>query len=115
MLWTNKAFTPKIFNFIFDEGHCISPWGVTFRPNYAEVGIVQLLLPEIPTYVTSATLPECILTDVKEKLHLSKDCLILQHSNDHPNIHFSIQCMQHPQNSYHDLMFINANKLRGPK
>jgi superfamily II DNA helicase RecQ len=30
ILWSNKSFMAKVFNFVFDEGHCIVQWGSTF-------------------------------------------------------------------------------------
>lgn len=91
---------------MFDEGHCILQWGSTFRPEYGEVGVVRYLLPDTPIYVTSATIPPPMIPDIRDKLHLQKDCLLSRRSNDRPNIHFVVLQMKYPQNSYHDLAFL---------
>src|ERR1700759_3119292 len=74
MLWSHKPFVSQIFNVIFDEGHCILQWGSTFRPEYKEVGTLRYLIPNVPFYITSATIPPTMIVDLKEILHLSKDC-----------------------------------------
>ena len=106
MLWTHAPFVSRIFNIVFHEGHCICQWGSTFRPEYKQVGTLRYLLPNIPFYITSATIPPAMISDLKEILHLSKDCLVLRRSNDRHNVTFCVRKMRHPLNSYEDLAFL---------
>ena len=35
----------KVFNIIFDEGHCITQWGSSFRLEYKLVGVLRFIAP----------------------------------------------------------------------
>ncbi|KAH6891606.1 P-loop containing nucleoside triphosphate hydrolase protein [Coprinopsis sp. MPI-PUGE-AT-0042] len=70
--WKNSKFTPRILNFIFDEGHCISQWG-KFRKDYREVRLLRFLMPSsIPFYVATATLPSDHYCRCKNNLTTSR-------------------------------------------
>ncbi|KAF8971523.1 P-loop containing nucleoside triphosphate hydrolase protein, partial [Flammula alnicola] len=105
-LWPHKPFRDQLFNFVLDEGHCVTQWGSTFRPEYAEVGLVRYFVPEVPMFITSATIPHSMIASLKETLHLSDNLLFFQRSNDRHNISFSVWKMKYPQNSYQDLAFL---------
>ena len=96
----------KVFNVVFDEGHCISQWGSTFRPEYKSVGMLWFIAPGIPFYITSATIPPVMLQDIKETLHISSSNLLFQRSNDRHNIAFCVKKMQHSVSSFEDLAFL---------
>jgi ATP-dependent DNA helicase RecQ len=95
----------KVFNIVFDEGHCVSQWGSTFRPEYKLVGMLRFIAPGIPFYITSATIPHPMLQDIKDTLHISNS-LLFQQSNDRHNIAFCVKKMQHPASSFEDLAFL---------
>ena len=107
MLWSHTAFVSYIFKIVFNKGHCISQWGSTFWPEYKEVGTLHHLLLNVPFYITLATIPPTMTSDLKEILHLSKDCLVLRWSNDHHNVVFCVQKMCQPSNLYQDLTFLS--------
>ena len=96
----------KVFNIVFDEGHCISQWGSTFCPEYKLVGVLRFIAPGIPFYITSATIPHAMLQDIKEMLHIPSDSLLFQRSNDRHNIAFCVKKMQYPMSSFEDLAFL---------
>lgn len=98
----------KVLYIVFDEGHCVSQWGKTFRNHYLHVGNIRYLLPnKIPFYVASATLPPDILQDVTEILRLRTDKTEkIITSNDRPNIHLVVRPMEHSISSYRDLAFL---------
>lgn len=106
LLWSNKSFMSKVFNIVFDEGHCISQWGSTFRPEYKSVGMLWFITPGIPFYVTSATIPHLMLQDIKDTLHIPSSSLLFQRSNDRHNIAFCVKKIQHPISSFEDLAFL---------
>ena len=96
----------KVFNIVFDEGHCISQWGSTFRPKYKLVGMLRFIAPGIPFYITSATIPHAMLQDIKVTLHIPSTSLLFQRSNDRHNIAFCVKKLQHPMSSFEDLAFL---------
>lgn len=96
----------KVFNIVFDEGHCITQWGSTFRLEYKLVGVLRFIAPGIPFYITSATIPHVMLQDIKETLHIPSSSLLFQRSNDRHNIAFCVKKMQYPMSSFEDLAFL---------
>ncbi|KAG6913530.1 hypothetical protein DXG01_006173 [Tephrocybe rancida] len=104
----NPKVAGKFLYFIFDEGHCVSQWGNTFRNEYLYVSnLCYLLASEVLFYVASATLPPPILTDVHNILRLHPNKLEkIIYSNDRPNIHLVIPPMEHSISSYRDLAFL---------
>ncbi|KAH7906213.1 P-loop containing nucleoside triphosphate hydrolase protein [Hygrophoropsis aurantiaca] len=104
-LWKDKGFISRILNIVFDEGHCIIQWGSAFRDDYNRVDQLRFFLPNVPIYITSATIPPSMITDLKTKFHM-ENCTVFQRSNDRPNIHFSVRRMEHPQKSFWDLAFL---------
>ena len=105
-LWNYAPFITKVLNVIFDEGHCISQWGDTFREDYSQVGKLRWFLPNTPFYVTSATLPTAVLQDVKQKLQMPETTSIMRRSNDRWNIVYAVREMKYHQSTYADLGFL---------
>jgi superfamily II DNA helicase RecQ len=100
----------RVFNIIFDEGHCISQWGSTFRPEYKSVGVLRFIAPGIPFYITSAMITPSMLLDIKETLHIGSNCVVFQRSNDRHNIAFCVKKMQYSMSSFEDLAFLVPSK-----
>ena len=98
----------RLFNVVFDEAHCISEWGDSFRPTYADVGSIGAFLPDqVIYYVTSATLPPLVLNDVTKKLGLHPETItVVKRSNDRSNIFYDVREMKYPANSFKDLLFL---------
>ncbi|KAJ3519119.1 hypothetical protein NMY22_g13345 [Coprinellus aureogranulatus] len=103
----NTAFRSRILSIIFDEGHCISTWS-SFRPEYKEVGTLKYTLPlDIPRLVTTATLTDSSLKEIRSTLHLRTDKLkVFQCSNDRPNIHLTVKKIESSLRSFEDLKFV---------
>ncbi|TFK62853.1 P-loop containing nucleoside triphosphate hydrolase protein [Pluteus cervinus] len=103
-LWDSKKFMSRIFNITFDEAHCISQWGDSFRAEYANLGFLRFKLRHIKFHLASATLPKLVLDDVIYKMNLRKnDLTIIQRSVDRPNIHIAVEKMIHSISSMRDL------------
>ena len=69
---SKKKFHQQLQAVCIDEAHCISLWGGSFHPDYAGLGVLQgRFTSNVPVVVASATLPEHILDNIKQKLRLS--------------------------------------------
>lgn len=107
MLWKDTKFLLKLEHLVFDEGHCIIQWGESFRPEYKDVSNVVWQIPDIPIYISSATIPPPMIIELKAKFQLTeKNITVFLRSNDYLNIHLTVQRIKYAQNSYEDLAFL---------
>jgi superfamily II DNA helicase RecQ len=112
-LWKDQKWTSRLARIIFDEGHCVSQWGGTFRPEYASLDRLRYFLPHwVQYYVASATLPPAILDDVRAKLHMKPDTHVIHRSNDRWNCALVVRCIKHSMRSFRDLDFLVASNWR---
>ncbi|KAF6745812.1 P-loop containing nucleoside triphosphate hydrolase protein [Ephemerocybe angulata] len=89
-VFSKQGFTDRLRCVCVDEAHCINIWGGTFRPDYAQLGVLRGRLPSaIPLLIASATLPTHVLEDVRRKLQLFQDAPIISVTNDRPNVSLS--------------------------
>ncbi|PPQ85891.1 hypothetical protein CVT24_006413 [Panaeolus cyanescens] len=104
-LWQNKNFTSKLLNISIDEGHCITEWGKTFRPEYRRLVELQWLLPtHIHYHIVSATMSESVVDDIIKTFRMDPSKLhIIRRSNDRPNIQLNIQEMKYSAGSCRDV------------
>ncbi|KAJ7431008.1 P-loop containing nucleoside triphosphate hydrolase protein [Mycena galericulata] len=102
---SSKAFSDNIISQVIDEGHCISEWGNDdFRPEFSKLDILLGRLPSgLPVVVGSATMPRDVILDIQLKLRRSGFARVSV-SNEKKNIALSVRIMQHPQDSFADLM-----------
>lgn len=99
-----------------DEAHCITIWGGTFRPDYANLGILRGKFPSnVPFLIASATFPKHVIGDVRSKLRLSKDAIEVRLTNERPNVALSVRVMKHEENSQRDLRFLIPPKAEKPE
>lgn len=99
-----------------DEGHCISQWGGSFRPDYATLGTFRGRLPiNVPIVVASATLPDHIMDDIRSKLQLTQDATVVAVTNARPNVALSVRGMKHSDKSKGDLRFVIPEDALYPK
>ncbi|KAF7293390.1 ATP-dependent DNA helicase RecQ [Mycena indigotica] len=108
-LWKQQKVKDRLLYIVFDEAHCITTWGKTFRPHYLRVGNLRHLLPpHVLFFVTSATIPEWMLHEIKSILRLRSGdgSAYFIHSNDCPNIRLLVRPMQYAVASYKDLAFL---------
>ncbi|KAJ7730668.1 P-loop containing nucleoside triphosphate hydrolase protein, partial [Mycena maculata] len=104
---SKPAFTSRLRCVCIDEVHCISLWGGSFRPDYADLGLLRGRIPStVPFVVASATLPTHILDDVRTKLGLSKNATQISLTNARPNVALSCRTMKYPEESKADLRFL---------
>ncbi|KAJ7465509.1 hypothetical protein FB451DRAFT_1178991 [Mycena latifolia] len=110
---SKPQFTSKLRCVGIDEAHCVSLWGGSFWPDYADLGVLRRRIPSnVPFVVASATLPKHVLDDVRLKLGLSKNATRISLTNARPNFALSVRTMQHPEESKADLPRMHADALR---
>ncbi|KAI0040176.1 P-loop containing nucleoside triphosphate hydrolase protein, partial [Auriscalpium vulgare] len=109
-LLKKSSFTSRILGVVLDEGHCVTQWG-GFREEYRQIGRLRHLLPpSVPFYVTSATLPPAIISDIKQTLSLRPShTKIFTRSNDRPNVHIVVREIKYAQSGFQDLAFLVQN------
>ena len=82
-------------------------WGLSFRPEYKAATNITFYLPNIPVYLSSATMPPTVVSQLKQVFRLTdKNTTVIQRSNDRPNIAIVVRRMEYPQDSFEDLAFL---------
>ena len=81
--------------FAIDEAHCISQWGHDFRPEYAKLGQLRQLFPDIPLIALTATAEPHTRKDILARLGLNpSQCYVS--GFDRPNIRYTVMEKQKP-------------------
>ncbi|KAJ6592736.1 P-loop containing nucleoside triphosphate hydrolase protein [Mycena capillaripes] len=99
LVLSKKSFSENIIAQVVDEGHCITEWGNDdFRPEFSKLHILLGRLPSgLPIVVGSATMPRDVIDDII------------------PNIALSVHILQHPQDTFADLMSFFPQDFNSPK
>ncbi len=74
---------------VVDEAHCISKWGVSFRPEYERLSDLRERFPHTAISGFTATADEATRTDIAQKLFRGKGCTIV-HGFDRPNLKLAV-------------------------
>jgi len=75
--------------FVIDEAHCISKWGVSFRPDYDQLSQLADLFPNATISAFTATADKATREDIASKLFRDNGQIIVQ-DFDRPNIRLSV-------------------------
>lgn len=58
--------------FAIDEAHCVSQWGHDFRAEYAQLGILKTLRPDVPILALTASATPNVLYDIAQQLKITR-------------------------------------------
>ncbi|MGX6961137.1 RecQ family ATP-dependent DNA helicase [Vagococcus xieshaowenii] len=77
--------------FVVDEAHCISTWGIDFRPDYERLHTVihQLSSPRVLALTATAT--SHVIKDIEQKLYLNKPVHVIKTTVNRPNIYYHVE------------------------
>ena len=80
----------KIVLIAIDEAHCVSQWGLGFRPDYLNLGIFRKILPSIPIVALTATATPTVQLDIRTSLGMKSNSFISVRSVDRANLSLSL-------------------------
>ncbi|KAE9393458.1 hypothetical protein BT96DRAFT_1023009 [Gymnopus androsaceus JB14] len=102
----NRKFQASIISAVIDESHNISEWGTDdFRPDFGRISALLGRLPlGLPILAASATVAPEVITHIQDKLGIGGRCEHIAVSNEKPNVSLAVRIMQHPPDSYADLL-----------
>ena len=83
-----RAAEPSLF--VVDEAHCISEWGLDFRPDYLRLGAVLEVLARPVTLALTATAAPPVREEIVGQLRL-RDPEVVLGALDRPNVRFSVE------------------------
>jgi ATP-dependent DNA helicase RecQ len=75
----------KIAMLVVDEAHCVSQWGIDFRPEYLQLGEVKKRLKAPVTLALTATATAQVEADIRQVL-LAKNANVYRYSMNRSNI-----------------------------
>lgn len=87
MLSAMKSLKPALF--VVDEAHCVSKWGPSFRPEYADLSRLHQLFPESKIAAFTATADEATRHDIAQQLFGGQG-KIITHGFDRPNLSLAV-------------------------
>ncbi|KAJ7166272.1 P-loop containing nucleoside triphosphate hydrolase protein [Mycena filopes] len=114
---SSPTFANNVIALVIDEAHCISEWGNDdFRPDFSKLSVLIARMPSgVPVIAASATMPRDVILDIRKKLTLRSDCAHVAVSNDKKNIALSVRIIQHPQDTFADLMTLFSSDAKKPE
>lgn len=109
-LLREPSFTKRVAAFIVDEAHCITQWGHSFRPEYAELGMLRAY--GTPVLALSATLSPDMLAQIHKTMIIESDrSFHLNLGNDRPNICWEVCRMNGSETDFASLKFLLPEDL----
>ena len=88
MLAALRKIGPEMF--VVDEAHCISKWGVNFRPEYEELTALKETFPDAVFSAFTATADAATREDIAGKLFDGRGEIVV-HGFDRPNLHLAVE------------------------
>lgn len=81
--------TQPVSFFAIDEAHCVSDWGLQFRPEYRQLRILKQRFPNLGVHGFTATATREVRQDISQQLG-QVDPLCLVGDSDRPNLTFRV-------------------------
>lgn len=94
--------------FVVDEAHCVSQWGIDFRPEYRNLGLAKEALGHPVTLALTATANQKVQQDM-EQLLLDKP-VVYRDSANRENIGLFVQVTEDKRSTLEELL----RKVEGP-
>lgn len=76
--------------FAIDEAHCVSQWGHDFREEYAQLGVLKRLCPQVPVLALTASATPTVLDDISKQLQL-KNPERMVHGFYRSNLYYQVE------------------------
>ncbi|NNK21046.1 MAG: RecQ family ATP-dependent DNA helicase [Flavobacteriaceae bacterium] len=72
-----------------DEAHCISQWGIDFRPAYLQCAVLREMHPQVPCIALTATATSKVATDITDNLKMPAP-FVVKDSFSRPNLIYRV-------------------------
>lgn len=95
---------------VVDEAHCISHWGMDFRPAYLKLGNIRKQLNEPLTMALTATAVDAVRKEIIDVLGIQSPLKAVVHPVDRPEIQLRVR---HCDNKKDELLEL-LSTLKGP-
>ncbi len=82
-----RSLNPAMF--VIDEAHCVSKWGPSFRPEYAQLAELKTAFPNARIAAFTATADSATRDDIAQTLFNGRGKIIV-HGFDRPNLSLAI-------------------------
>ena len=99
-----------------DEAHCVSEWGVDFRPEYRRIGEAvrsHPALSQIPLLALTATAVPRVRDDILASLRMAPDTRVIQQSFDRENLAIEVRRKPSTGGSYRTALRPLVDELLG--
>lgn len=87
----NQLKKLSIALFVVDEAHCISQWGIDFRPEYEQLQEVIMELSINRILALTATATDKVTADIMVKLFFEQEPTVIRQSVNRPNIAYEVK------------------------
>ncbi|WP_143139351.1 ATP-dependent DNA helicase RecQ [Alkalibacterium sp. 20] len=87
----NRVKKIELSLLVVDEAHCISQWGMDFRPDYLKLGEIRKKLDEPLTMALTATAIEKVRNEIIENLNLQSNVKEIIYSVNRPSIQLRVE------------------------
>lgn len=81
----------RISLFVVDEAHCISQWGMDFRPDYLKLGDLRAELSDPLTMALTATAVDTVRNEILQNLNLKHNIKKVIYSVNRPSIQLRVE------------------------
>ncbi|MBY0315997.1 MAG: ATP-dependent DNA helicase [Bdellovibrionales bacterium] len=98
--------------FAIDEAHCVSQWGHDFRAEYALLGVLKQLRPDVPVLALTASATPAVLNDISRQLGIQRAERHI-HGFYRPNLYYQVETCADDGEKYQFLFQSLTQNLEG--